>query len=295
MAADVWIATAAGLYRADSSAPVAFAERDVSSVVIDDGSRWALIDGREIWRTQGGPWERYAEVAEHRCRCLLPRADEVLVGTARAHLVVARPEGAKPLAAFEQVDGRDEWFTPWGGPPDVRSLSASPSALFANVHVGGIPRSDDDGRSWRPTIDIQADVHQVIASDGLVFAATARGLATSGDAGESWSFYADGLHADYCRAVAVAGDTLLLSASVGPHGGRAALYRRPLDGAGFEKCSDGLPEWFGDNIDTHCLHASGTDAAFGTSDGSAFISSDAGATWRRIAAGLPAVRAVAVG
>jgi hypothetical protein len=294
MSADMWIGTVEGLHRAGSEAPEAFDGREVSDLVLESESLWGLVDGREIWRTQGGSWELYAEVADHRCRCILPRADHVLAGTARAHLVVARPDRVDAVAAFEQVDGRSEWFTPWGGPPDVRSLSASPSALFANVHVGGIPRSDDDGGSWRPTIDIHADVHQVVAIDGVVLAATARGLATSADAGESWSFDADGLHADYCRAAAVAGDSLLLSASVGPHGGRAALYRRPLDGAGFEKCTDGLPEWFGDNIDTHCLHASGTDAAFGTSDGSAFTSSDAGASWRRVATGLPAVRAVAV-
>ena len=291
MAADVWVGTAAGLFRVGSARPVAFDRREVTNLLFDHDALWALVDGHEIWRTRHGSWERYATVDGHRCRCLLPHSSDVLVGTARAHLVVARPEGAEPVEAFEHVDGRDEWFTPWGGPPDVRSLSASSDALFANIHVGGIPRSDDGGRSWRPTIDVHADVHQVVTIDGMVLAATAHGLATSTDGGDSWGFDAGGLHAEYCRAVTIADDAILLSASVGPRGGRAAVYRRPLDGAGFDKC---LPEWFGDNIDTHCLHASGTDAAFGTSDGLVFVSSDAGATWRQAATELPPVRAVAV-
>ena len=52
------------------------------------------------------------------------------------------------------------------GPPlGVRSIAATcdGAALLANVHVGGIPQSTDSGLTWRPTIDIEADVHEVCA------------------------------------------------------------------------------------------------------------------------------------
>src|SRR5207249_79401 len=143
-------------------------------------------------------------------------------------------------------------------------------SLYANVHVGGIVRSTDGGAAWEPTIDIHADVHQVLTDfeSGLVLAACARGLALSADGGASWRYETEGLPATYSRAVAVAGDTVVVSASTGPRGHRSALYRRALaEPAPFEKCTVGLPEWFDANIDTSCVVGSGTFIAFGSADG----------------------------
>jgi hypothetical protein len=58
---------------------------------------------------------------------------------------------------------------------------------------------------------------------------------------------------------------------------------------------DGLPEWFGGNIDSHCLAASGTDVVLGSPDGSVFVSSDAGNSWQEVTSGLPPISAVALG
>jgi hypothetical protein len=161
--------------------------------------------------------------------------------------------------------------------------------------VGGIPRSRDGGVTWEPTIDIDSDVHQVLATGDTVLAATALGLARSDDGGDSWQFEDERLHASYSRAVAVAGDTLLLSASTGPRGGRAAVYRKPLAAGGpFEACRVGLPEWFDSNIDSHCLVASDGIAAFGTNDGRVFVSRDEGASWTQEAEGLPSIRCLAL-
>src|SRR5207245_2013794 len=103
----------------------------------------------------------------------------------------------------------------------------------------------------------------------------------SQDAGGSWTFVTEGLHAPYCRAVAVCEESVLVSASSGPRGREAAVYRGPLDGSSpFEKCREGLPEWFGGNIDTFCLAANREEAAFGTDGGDVFLSSDQGRTWR---------------
>ena len=100
-------------------------------------------------------------------------------------------------------------------------------------------------------------------------------------------FVTAGLHADYSRAVAVAGDWLLLSASTGPSTNRAAVYRRPVDaaddGAPFERCTD----WFTENINTGSLagNAAG-QAAVASPDGTVMMSDDAGASWREAASGL---------
>jgi len=150
------------------------------------------------------------------------------------------------------------------------------------VHVGGIVRSIDGGTSWTPTIDIESDVHQVIAGPeaGVVLAAAAVGVAISRDRGETWKVDTDGLHATYCRSITLAGDTLLVGVSEGPSSRRGAVYRRPLAGDGpFERCEKGLPEWFEGNVDTHRLAAAGDTVAFATEDDRVFLSEDAGASW----------------
>jgi hypothetical protein len=117
----------------------------------------------------------------------------------------------------------------------------------------------------------------------------------SRDGGATWAFRADGLHASYLRAVAVAEETVVVSASGGPRSRRAALYRRPIaSGEAFERCRDGLPDWFRENIDTHCLAAVGPTIVAGTQEGVVFGSADAGRRWEVLADRLPSISCVAV-
>jgi hypothetical protein len=275
--------------------------RMVGAMTLGRAALFAAADGTEIVASEGGgPWRALASLPSGEARCLLPTAEGLLVGTTEAHLLRLANDSLEVIEGFESIAGREGWYTPWGGPPATRSLSAgSAGELYANVHVGGIGRSDDGGASWRPMIDIDIDVHEVRSPTdrpGLVLAATGReGLATSHDSGESWELASDGLAGAYARAVALAGDLVLLTASDGPRGGHAAVYRRPLGSSeGFERCREGLPEWFDDNIDTACLDARDGLAAFGTVDGSVYASEDAGETWQQVAGGLPAVRCLLV-
>lgn len=276
-----------------------FGPRAVTALAVRDGRAWAVADGRAIVQCEpDGTWTEVAR-SELDLVCLAPTTHGVLVGTEEAHLLrlVGDDATLAPLEAFETVDGRETWFTPWGGPPAVRSIAQDLAGrLHANVHVGGIPRSVDAGASWEPTIDIDADVHQVVAhptEPDVVLAAGAVGLAVSVDGGSSWRIEREGLHATYARAVAVAGDRILLSVSNGPRGGRGAVYRTALEpGSTFERCTEGLPEWFDGNIDSGRLDARGSEVAFGTGDGEVFVSDDAGERWTRAATGLRSIRAV---
>lgn len=295
----VLVGTTEGLHDLGEKRRIPVAGHEVTSLAWGDSGWWAAIDGREVWRFgSDGEWAPVATVETLRANCLLQTGTELFVGTSEAHLFALRGDALEPVPSFDKVRGREEWFTPWGGPPDVRSMSADPSGgVYVNVHVGGVVRSSDGGSTWKPTLDINTDVHQVLFDLGsnLVLAASARGLAVSDDGGDSWTFSTEGLHGSYLRAVAVAGDTVLVSASTGPSTNRAAIYRRALKGDGpFQRCQQGLPEWFPSNIDTFCVSASGPDVAFGTSEGSLFISSDEGRSWTAVAEGLPPVRWVAL-
>jgi len=285
------VGTADGLYELGARERRHLNGHEITALAGDGGGWWALVDGGTLWRSPGdGSWEKVADLQDGPGTCLGVTRAGLLVGTAGAHLLHLDGRRLVRVEEFEQVEGRKEWHTPWGDPPDTRSISADQAGgVYVNVHVGGVVRSTDGGRSWRPTLDIDADVHQVLAHPTrahAVFAAAAVGLGMSDDAGDSWRFETEGLHARYLRAVAVAGDHLLVSASTGPGGKRAALYRRRLgESEKFERCRQGLPEWFGSNIDTGCLAASGVTVAFGLTRGSyshPLMRARAGSGWRRI-------------
>jgi hypothetical protein len=300
--ADLLIGTREGLFALAGREPrpeSSFGAREVTGLAVGEGAAWAVAGRNAIVRR--GPDGTWSDVArsELEIACLADTSHGVLAGTEEAHLLrlVGDDGTLAPVEAFETVEGRETWFTPWGGPPAVRSIAQDLGGrVHVNVHVGGIPRSLDAGASWVPTIDIDADVHQVVAhptQPDVVLAAGAVGLAVSVDGASSWRIEREGLHATYARAVAVAGAWVLLSVSNGPRGGRGAVYRTALEpGSTFERCTEGLPEWFDGNIDSGWLDARGSEVAFGTGDGDVFVSDDAGERWTRAATNLPSIRAV---
>jgi hypothetical protein len=296
----VRVGTADGLFTLDG-AP----EREVAGHSVTALSRdWAIFDGETVVYETDGGWRQAMTVRSPELSlgihgALLARFDDAIVGWGSSLTRVFKKRRFEPIPGFEAVPGRDDWHAVGSRQPYVRSLTATAGGvLLANVHVGGIPRSPDDGATWQPTIDVDADVHQVRAHPQrpeLVLAAAAVGLCRSDDAGETWTVLIDGLHATYCRAVATAGDVMFVSASTGPFTEQAALYRRAIDGDGpLERCTDGLPDWQPHNIDTACLDTDGTQVAFGGADGVVYGSEDAGNTWRVLADGLPPVSAVAI-
>ena len=290
------VGTVDGLHELATDGRLESVHHPARSVVALAGSNselWALLDGAEVWRAAGGDaWASVARLGDLRGHCVAVTRLGTLIGTSQARLLRLTQSGVEELTAFEQVSGRGSWYTPWGDPPDTRSIAEDGDAVYINVHVGGIPRSQDMGDSWVPTIDVDADVHQVWTGHGRVFAACARGLAVSEDGGDTWTTRTDGLHATYCRAGAICGETVLVSASTGPSGSHSAVYRGRVDGGSLERSERGLPEWFDQNIDSNCIDAlaDGSLAAFATSDGGVFVSEDEGASWAEVAPSIPHVR-----
>ena len=284
------IGTATGMFALDKPKNPLIADATINHIARDDGTWWAVDDQSRLHRAgqivANGP-------DGATLNCVLPDDGTIWVGASSARLY--RIDGGALIEdpGFADAPERADWYTPWGGPPDVRSMSVDgANNLFVNVHVGGIVRYDDTGPS--PTLDMHADVHQVIADpsvEGRVLAACARGLAQSTD-GRVFTYRDDGLHAPYCRAVTLIGDTVLISASTGPRSKQARLYRSDLTSGPFEHCRNGLPEWFNDNLDTHCLTVR-DESVYAGNGSKVWRSDDHGETWAEIASGLPRITCLA--
>ena len=254
--------------------------RSVTAVTATDPTAaWALVDGTDVVRvTPEGP-EEVAHLTDGRGLCIHKHRGTVFVGGKDARLW--RLEGGElvRVASFDEAPTRDQWSTPWGGPPDVFSMASHGDDLYVSVHVGGILHSDDDGRTWRATIDLHDDVHQVVVDDaGTVWAATGRrGLACSTDKGRTWQYLSDGLHATYLLAVAITAAGILVSAQSGHAGSDTVVYL--FAGDRFEAVT-GLPAPLS-GISPRHLAASGAHAALVTDDGGVYLSDDGGRTWQR--------------
>jgi hypothetical protein len=153
---------------------------------------WAVADGHTVFH--GG-----REIATFQgavADCLLPAGTGALVGTSGAHVVRIGADGARTaVESFDAIPSRDEWYTPWGAPPDTRSMAGDGNGvLLVNVHVGGVWRSEGDaaeGRrakgedAWRPVVDVEMDTHQVMLDGELGLAAAAVGFGSSSDGGRT--------------------------------------------------------------------------------------------------------------
>jgi hypothetical protein len=279
--------------------PTELTGRTVSHLARARDSWWALADDTTVVeRDADGAWHDVA-TTDTELTALLPRPGGATCGTREGRLLRLHDGRWAPIEAFDAVDGRATWHAVGSTVPYVRSLTATAddSALLVNVHVGGIPRSGNGGASWKPTIDPDADVHQVRAHPDdprLVLAPAAVGLAVSRDSGVSWEVVTDGLHATYLRAVAFTSGRALVSASDGPFTSRGALYAFDTgNGGGLDRVTDGLPEWLAGNVDTDNLDAHGVACAFADEE-AVYTSDDAGRSWSHVASDLGSVRGVGV-
>jgi len=292
----VLAATESGLHEIGPRRRTRLEGRLVNAVAPRDGGWWAVADRHDLIRGDGAEAALAARLETTRIWSVLEADGLVLVGGSHGRLYRLCGDRLEPVTSFDAAEGRDAWYAPPGNDVQVRSLSrGADGALYANVHVGGVLRSLEYGERWAQTLDIHADVHQVLAhpnEPGRVVAAAAVGFGTSEDAGASWAFDSEGLHAPYLRAVAIGEGAVYASASSGPGATRGAVYRKPSKEEPFERCREGLPEWFPGNINTGCIAACGAAVVVGDAAGRVHLSEDSGTSWRLVTDGLPPIRAL---
>lgn len=271
------------------------ANQSIRGLVTDGrGTVLAIVGGHSLCRrSSDGEWTEIAK-SEFELSCCVPIGDVVFVGTDDAHILRVDPDGTQQrLTGFDAVAGRDRWYAGSAivdgkrvGPPlGIRSMAATcdGAVLLANVHVGGVPRSTDAGLTWRPTIDIDSDVHQVCAHPTrpeIVIAAAAAGLCISRDAGATWTIEQQGLHAHHCSAVAFGRNDIFVSASTDPFAAQGAVYRRPIDSNDpLQPLGGGMPKWIDGKADTNCIATRDSMAAVIDWSGRLCVSHDDGDTW----------------
>lgn len=304
---------------------VAFAGKMVRGLVSDgQGGAFGITDHHSLSRwTLESDWSTVA-THDSELSCVAANSEGFFVGTDDARLLkVDRTGRVKIIDSFDKTPGRDSWYAGsvvingqvLGPPLGVRSIAMSPDGkvVFANVHVGGIPRSSDGGESWQPTIAVDSDVHEVrvhATRPEIVIAATATGLAVSEDGGTSWSIETEGLPGPdhYCSAVAFAGDDILVAASADHFAPRGAVYRRSIGGGGPlvplgapDVASEDqdpdhfrLPRWTGGIVDTACVSTCGDTIAIADGQGTVVLSEDNGRSWSRVAEGISGVSSLLV-
>jgi hypothetical protein len=286
-----------------------FANQPVRGLAPDGrGGALAIVGGNSLRRRAlSGEWTTIA-TSEFELSCCMAVRDSIYLGTDDARMLrltegggVIDPGALDPMQGFDNIAGRDTWFAGSAivngqrlGPPlGIRSVAANSNGtiLFANVHVGGIPRSTDGGRTWQPTIDINSDVHEVCAhptDPDVVAAASAVGLCISRDAGATWTIERDGLHASYCSAVAFSGNNILVSASTDHFAAQGRIYRRPIRPDGDTVAvEDGLPTWINGIVDTGCIATNGSTVVVVDRAGTLYLSTKFGLDWSQSSSELP--------
>lgn len=261
-------------------APDVLAGRPITAAAADGDRWWVLADRRELFAVEDGNAALVAALDAGSGVCVHVHQGRVFVGGDDAGLWVLDGEELEPVASFATAPSRPEWHTPWGGPPSVFSMASLGDDLFVSVHVGGILRSGDGGRTWEATIDLHTDVHEVAVDPetGTVWAATGTsGLAESRDRGRTWAHHTDGLHATYLLTVASTSAGVLVGASSGHAGRDGAVYL--FDGGRFHR-PDGLPPQLGGAVGPRHLAGAGEAAAVLLPDGSRHVSDDGGRSWR---------------
>lgn len=286
----VLVATLSGchVFTRDGEREIELAGRNITALAGRlDGTCLAVIDEHEIWiRSDHGAWSLITSTAVSLGS--ITEIGSTIFGGASDGAILVRitSEGEERVVGFDHILGREDWFA-HGPPLGVRAVTAiaDGSVILAAVHVGGIPRSTDGGLTWRPTVPIGYDVHEVCAhpSAPVLAAATAVGLCVSLTGGESWELLDEGLDITNSLAVAVLNEEVLFSIQDGPFAERSQVWRWQIGGRELALVRSGLPEWLDGKIDTAQIAAGAGRAAVLDGGGNLWLSSAGSRDWHCLA------------
>ncbi len=300
----VWLLTKKGILGLDGNQidNYPFQGMPVSRGDVNGDKIVVIVNKCEIWSYSNACWFKEL-AAETTLNCIkLGLDNRIIVGTANARVAWVNNGSLEFIDSFDNVPERKEWYTPWGGPPDVRSLAISKDGtIYANVHVGWIARSSDNGKSCKVLKDgLEKDVHHVAVhplSASIVFAATAEGFYISYNHGVTFAKRNNGMPYFYQRACAafINRDVYIASTSKGPHGHANALLFRSENEGKIWKMVNGLPGDLSKNIGTfHIAIAGGGKAYVVVEEKDLYETVDFGLNWKKVDHDFPEISSVLV-
>lgn len=181
---------------------------------------------------------------------------------------------------FRSVDGGRSWT--WRGLPPTGPLafdSEAPGTFYcADIYTDQVYRSLDSGASWaplptRPGGDVPTDLTVLEAVDGVVYGGGERGVFTSLDGGESWTWTA--------LTGAVSSIALAPSQPLIAYAGTPAGAWKTLDGGGHWAAV--FPKPAGAKVFL-AVSPSRPDQVYLATEGLIFRSDDGGAAWIQVSA-----------
>jgi photosystem II stability/assembly factor-like uncharacterized protein len=249
----------------------------------------APLDGLQVWSLWVSP----------------QRPELLLAGTCPSHIFRSEDAGRSwKEAATRMTEDCPRILhtrvTGFAGDPE------NPDLLWAGVEIDGVHKSDDGGRTWRPvgTGLSSRDIHALVLVPGRaggpgrrLLAATNNDLNRSSDDGATWQpLRVNGsLPWSYCRALAqVCGrpEEVLLGHGDAPPGW-AGIVARSRDG-GDSWAPAAMPGRANSTLWNFAVHPADPDLVYAASvSGQVYRSTDAGASWDKLAREFGEIRALA--
>jgi photosystem II stability/assembly factor-like uncharacterized protein len=313
---ELLIGTGRGVFRLGNDGNIQPEEGPPTVAFLTRAHEGILVVTQEgaLWRRTGGDdWQRVHErpvVEDIWAFSADPRvAGRLYLGVSPALLYWSDDGGAswKACEAIRRIPGYESWtFPPSPHIPHVRSVAADPQvvgAVYIGVEEGGIYRSGDQGETWESLNEgLYWDVHTVTPASqgGPLYATTGRGFYRSDDGGRQWRHLMAGLDRRYTVPLVASRrqpGRLYTAAAAGPppswrQGANAALYRSDDGGEHWVRLEQGLPQQFDAMV--RQIAVDDAETLYIAAGPELFISQDEGDSWRRLAAELPTVQALAV-
>lgn len=227
--------------------------------------------------------------------------------------------GTEPSGLFRSEDGGTTWHErpqlldlpskpTWRFPPrpythHVRWIEPDASrspALYIGIELGGVMRSEDEGRTWEDRKPgSQDDCHQLVTTPGApgrIYEAAGGGYAESRDGGTTWETNNDGLDPHtYLVGIAVdSGDpgTVIVSGATGPRTAYRAdtaetyLYRRQEE-APWQRIEKGFPAPEGTTVSALVAHPHTSGVFYAINNRGIFRSMNGGEDWEALPLAWP--------